>query len=294
MTVAGDAEIARLRELDAPDQGVFDVLIGTGTEATLWDRLALLSLGSGGWGDELLSGAAMTVVVALTAYGLGLLVGTLGAGAKLSGMTALRAPAEVYTTVIRGIPELLVIYLFFYGLEGGLNSALSWVRMQPVDLPSGVWITGEIERWIGQIYAEPIRLSPFIVGVTAVGLISGAYSTEVIRGAIRAVPPGQIEAARAHGMRGLLIFRRIVWPQALRLALPGLGNVWQLTLKDTALISVTSLTELMRQASVASGSTREPFIFFLTAAALYLLMTTFSNMAFQRAERHYSRGVRRA
>ncbi|NBC32383.1 MAG: ABC transporter permease subunit [Alphaproteobacteria bacterium] len=228
----------------------------------------LLAVGPEGWGDEMLRGAAMTVVVAVLAYGLGLVVGTGAAAAKLSGSFILRSIAGAYTTVIRGVPELLVIYLFFFGSGG----AVMWVARQ-------FGYTGYIE------------LDAFTIGVLAVGIISGAYSTEVIRGAFQTIPAGQIEAGRAAGMSGWLIFRRITFPQMLRLALPGLGNVWQLTLKDTALISVTALAELMRMASVAAGSTREPFIFYVTAAALYLAMTTVSQTGFQWAERRAGRSL---
>jgi octopine/nopaline transport system permease protein len=143
-------------------------------------------------------------------------------------------------------------------------------------------------------YTGYIEVNAFTIGVLSVGLISGAYSTEVIRGAIQAVPFGQIEAGRAVGMRRMQIFFRILLPQTLRYALPGLGNVWQLTLKDTALISVTALAELMRSAQIAAGVTRNPFLFYVLAAILYLVLTSLSTYAFDRAERHANRGVRRA
>ena len=143
-------------------------------------------------------------------------------------------------------------------------------------------------------YHGYIELNAFTIGTFAVGVVSGAYSTEVIRGAVLAVPRGQIEAAQAIGMSRCLLFRRIMLPQVARCALPGLGNVWQLTLKDTSLISVTGLVEIMRQAHVAAGSTRQPFTFYLVAACLYLLLTTFSNYGFRRAEAWAGRGVRRA
>jgi len=228
----------------------------------------LLAFGAEGWGDEILEGAAMTVAVAVLAYGFGILIGFLGAGAKLAPNPVVRGVAGVYTTVVRGVPELLVIYLLFFGMDPLLRS---------------------IGETFG--YSGAVRLPPFGVGVMAIGLISGAYSTEVIRGAILTVPRGQLEAGRAFGMSRVLVFRRILLPQLLRLALPGLGNVWQLTLKDTALISVTGLAELMRLSSVAARSTREPFIFYLVAALLYLAMTSVSTVAFQRAEKHYGRGT---
>jgi len=213
----------------------------------------------------------MTVAVSLSSMALGLLIGALGAAAKLSAVAPVRWLAEGYTTVARGVPELLVIYLLFFG---GSQAAMFVASVFGYD--------GYIE------------INAFTIGTVAVGIISGAYSTEVIRGAVLAVPSGQIEAAKAIGMHRWLMFRRIMLPQVARFALPGLGNVWQLTLKDTALISVTGLVEIMRQAHVAAGSTREPFTFYVVAALLYLLLTTFSNYGFQRAESWAGRGVRRA
>ena len=232
--------------------------------------LEVIQFGDAGWGDEILFGALVTLTVAILSYALGIAIGFLGAWAKLGPSAVIRAAAEVYTTVIRGVPELLVIYLFFFGMD----PAIQFVA-------SAFGYTGEI------------RVNAFTVGVLTIGLISGAYSTEVIRGAILAVPAGQIEAARAFGMHRALTFRRIMLPQLLRLALPGLGNIWQLILKDTALISVTGLAELMRVSSVAARSTREPFVFYVIAAILFLVMTTFSTIAFERAERRFGRGSTR-
>jgi octopine/nopaline transport system permease protein len=231
----------------------------------------LLSFGDQGWGDEMARATLMTIAVSLSSMALGLVVGAIGAAAKLSALAPARWLAEGYTTVVRGVPELLVIYLLFFGGSGAVMFVAS--------------IFG---------YHGYVELNAFTIGTVAVGLISGAYSTEVIRGAVLAVPGGQIEAAKAIGMPRALMFRRIMLPQVARFALPGLGNVWQLTLKDTALISVTGLVEIMRQAHVAAGSTREPFTFYVVAALLYMLLSTFSNYGFQRAEGWASRGVRRA
>jgi octopine/nopaline transport system permease protein len=233
--------------------------------------MELLSFGDAGWGDEMLRAALMTLAVSISSMLLGLLFGTLGAAAKLSVIPPLRWLAEGYTTIARGVPELLIIYLLFFGGSGAV-----------------MFVAGLFG------YHGYIELNAFTIGTFAIGAISGAYSTEVIRGAVLAVPAGQIEAAKAIGMARGLMFRRIMFPQVARYALPGLGNVWQFTLKDTALISVTGLVELMRQAHVAAGSTRQPFTFYLVAAALYLVLTTFSNYGFQRAEGWANRGVRRA
>ncbi len=233
--------------------------------------LELLSFGPTGWGGQLLMGTAMTVAVAVSAFALGILIGSLGASAKLSHSLILNGLADVYTTVVRGIPELLVIYLLFFGGNGVVTYLAS--------------IFG---------YDGRVELNAFTVGVVAVGVISGAYSTEVIRGAVRAVPFGQIEAARACGMGRWLILRRVLVPQTMRYALPGLGNIWQLTLKDTALVSVTALAELMRATHLAAGATRQPFLFYSTAAVLYLVLTSLSTVLFNRAEQVANRGVRRA
>ncbi|CAO3415000.1 ABC transporter permease [Azospirillum doebereinerae] len=233
--------------------------------------LELLSFGPNGWGEQLLMGTAMTVAVAVSAFAFGIVMGSLGASAKLSHSLILNALADVYTTVVRGIPELLVIYLLFFGGNGVVSA-----------IASAFGYDGRVE------------LNAFTIGVVAVGLISGAYSTEVIRGAVRSVPFGQIEAARACGMGRWLILRRVLVPQTMRFALPGLGNVWQLTLKDTALVSVTALAELMRVTHLAAGATREPFLFYSAAAVLYLALTTVSTILFDRAEQTANRGVRRA
>ena len=231
---------------------------------------SLLGFGDDGWGDEMLRGALMTMAVAVCSYLFGIVIGILFASFKLSKHVLLRYLAEFYTTVVRGIPELLIIYLVFFG--GG--TLLRTVA-------SGIF------GYEG--YIDPPL---FITGMVCIGLSAGAYSTEVIRGAVLAVPVGQIEAAKAIGMGAAKRFWRILVPQVSRFALPGLGNVWQLTLKETSLISVIGLVEIMRSAAVASGSTKEPFTFYLLAAVLYLGLTSISNRGFLRAEMWASKGVR--
>jgi octopine/nopaline transport system permease protein len=231
----------------------------------------LFSWGDQGWGDEFVQAAVMTVLLSTASYIFGIVVGLIAACLKVWGWFPLRWLMEVYTTVIRGVPELLIIYLLFFGNEAAINAILGLMGI-----------------------TEPFRLNEFVIGVLAVGLISGSYATEVLRGAIQVIPHGQIEAGRAFGMHGFMVFRRIILPQTIRLALPGLGNIWQLILKDTALVSVVGVTELMRISQVAARSTREPFPFFITAAVLFLVITTFSTKLFRKAETHYDRGVRRA
>ena len=233
--------------------------------------LELLILGDKGWGDEMLRAASVTLLLSLTAMSIGLFISIFGTLSKLSDKFYVRVIADVYTTIVRGIPELLVIYLLFFG---GSNAVMGMAKL------------------FG--YHVYIELNAFIIGSVAVGAISGAYSTEVMRGAFLAVPRGQIDAAKSVGMNKLVLFRRVLIPQVLRYALPGLGNVWQLTLKDTSLVMVTGLVEIMRQAHVASGSTYSPFTFYVTAALLYLILTTASNRIFYSAENWANKGVRRA
>ncbi len=232
--------------------------------------VSLLAWGDAGWADEMARGAMMTLLVAVIAFLLGIVIGVGGAAIKLSRTPFVPFVGDVYTTVIRGVPDLITIYIIFFG---GGQAAMA------------------VARLFG--YGDYIEFNAFTTGVIALGIISGAYSTEVIRGAVMAVPKGQIEAAKACGMSRWTRFRRILVPQVARYALPGLGNVWQLTLKDTSLISVVGLVEIMRQAFVASGSTKEPFVFFVTAAILYLALTSLSNKAFDGAEVWANRGVRR-
>jgi octopine/nopaline transport system permease protein len=232
--------------------------------------MEFLQFGDNGWGDELLLATFMTIAVATCAFFLGMILGSLGAASKLSRSPILRQVGQLYTTVFRGVPDLLVIYLFYFGSSQMLMF---------------------IARAFG--YMGYVEINAFLTGMTAVGIISGAYSTEVFRGAALALPKGEIEAAKAIGMRPWLVFQRIMAPQILRLALPGLGNVWVSSLKETALISVTGLTEIMRQATICAGSTKEPLLFFLIAAGLYLFLVSFSIQVFRKAEIWTSRGFRR-
>jgi octopine/nopaline transport system permease protein len=231
---------------------------------------SILDFLTGGWALSLLQAAGMTVAVAICGFFAGAVVGSFGALAKIAGGPVLRGLADGYTTVLRGIPDLLVIYLFYFG-----SSAI----LTPV----------------GQFFGATgfISLPGFLAGALAIGVVSGAYQTEVLRGAYLAIPAGELEAAEAAGMPPFLRFRRIIAPLALRFAIPGIGNVWQLVLKETALISVTGLVELLRQAQIGAGSTRQPFLFFVAAACLYMLISACSSWGFGKAEHHFSRGLRR-
>ena len=229
--------------------------------------MELLAFGDTGWGDELFYATLMTIAVAITAMIIGFFFALIFTPLKLSKHKFLNLIANSYTTLIRGVPELLVIYLFFFGGSAAIMFVAS--------------IFG---------YGEYIEINAFMTGAFSIGIISGAYSTEVFRGAIQSIDKGQFEAANVLGLNKFGKFFKIILPQTLRLAIPNLSNVWQITLKDTSLISVTGLVEIMRQSYVAAGSTRDPLFFYSCAAVLYLLLTFLSMKLINRLEARYSRG----
>jgi octopine/nopaline transport system permease protein len=230
--------------------------------------LQLIGFGSTGWGALLLLAALMTLCVTATALAIGAVLGAGIAAAKLSGNVLLATLGNIYTTVFRGVPELLIIYLIYFGGSSAITS---------------------MGKAMG--YEGFLGLPSFLAGALAVGIISGAYQAEVFRGAFQAISKGELEAASAIGMPQSLRFRRIIIPQVLRFAIPGLGNVWQLSLKDSALISVTGLAELMRTSQVAAGSTRQYFLFFIVGGTLYLVLTSLSDRVFNGAERRANRSM---
>ena len=229
--------------------------------------MELLLFGETGWGDELLIATLMTLAVSITAMLIGFVFALIFTPLKLSNNKFLNLIANFYTTVIRGVPELLVIYLFFFGG----SSAIMFVAS----------IFG---------YNDYIEINAFLTGAFSIGIISGAYSTEVFRGAIQSIDKGQFEASNVLGFNKVTRFFKIILPQMLRLSIPNLSNVWQITLKDTSLISVTGLVEIMRQSYVAAGSTRDPLFFYSCAAVLYLFLTFLSMKLINRLEKNYSRG----
>jgi len=223
-----------------------------------------------GYGWMLWDGLQVTILVGLCAMVVTLATGLLGAWGKLSSNRIARGAAETYTTVVRGVPELLLLLLVYYGVPTLIQDMLAGFGIDLI-----------------------IDLNPFIAGVATIGFIYGAFATEVFRGAYLAVPKGQIEAAQAAGMGRLLTLRRVLLPQMWRFALPGLGNVWMVLIKATALISVIQLDELMRNADVAARSSHRPFTFFFAASLLYLAITVVSMLVQHRAERWAARGVAR-
>ena len=232
--------------------------------------LGIFSLGQGGWGLAMLEGAAMTLLVSACGLLIGAAIGSLVAWARLTKHRLAGAVGEAYAAVFRGLPELLIVYFVYFG--------------------TSTLLTG-LARFVG--YQGFVGVPSFLAGALAVGVISGSYQAEVFRGAYFAIAKGELEAAVSVGMGRMLMFRRIIAPQVLRFALPGLGNLWQVALKDSSLISVTGLTELMRMSQVGAQSTHQPFVFYLGGMALYLAMTLVTTRAFDVAEARATRGMRR-
>jgi len=240
---------------------MFDTLLGV---------LGLSAFSLKGFGPLLLEGAWMTVKLSLSSLALSVLLGLIGASAKLSSLKLLRLPAQLYTTLIRGVPDLVLMLLIFYSLQ-------TWLTLITVAL-----------GW------EYIEINPFVAGVITLGFIYGAYFTETFRGAMLAVPRGQVEAATAYGLSRTQRFRFVMFPQMMRFALPGLGNNWMVILKATALVSIIGLADLVKAAQDAGKSTYQLFFFLVLAALTYLVITSLSNVVLRYLERHYAAGSREA
>ncbi|UOP10313.1 ABC transporter permease [Pseudomonas palleroniana] len=240
---------------------MFDTLLGV---------LGLSAFSLKGFGPLLLEGAWMTVKLSLSSLALSVLLGLIGASAKLSSLKLLRLPAQLYTTLIRGVPDLVLMLLIFYSLQ-------TWLTLITVSL-----------GW------EYIEINPFVAGVITLGFIYGAYFTETFRGAMLAVPRGQVEAATAYGLSRTQCFRFVMFPQMMRFALPGLGNNWMVILKATALVSIIGLADLVKAAQDAGKSTYQLFFFLVLAALTYLVITSLSNVVLRSLERHYAVGSREA
>lgn len=231
------------------------------------DLLGLLAYGPDGWGDELLAGAWLTIRLAVVTLPFGLALGLLIAIMKASGHRYARAAGNVYTTVFRGLPELLTLFVIYNMIQIGVN------------------------RFVTAFFpGSSFEIGGFTAGVIALGLVFGAFSSEVFLGAIKAIPKGQVEAGRSLGLSAAQAFGLITLPQLWRLALPGLGNLWLVLLKDTSLVSVIALNDLLRQTQVAVGVTKEPFFFYLIACLIYLAFTLVSSAGLNRLEARANRG----
>lgn len=219
-----------------------------------------------GFSDQIAIGTLTTLQTAGASLVLGIGLGLSGAAAKRAGSRAIRSVASVYTTVVRGVPELLIILILYFGGTAALSA----------------------------LFGHYVEVDAFSAGVFALTIVFGAYATEVFRAAIQSIPAGQVEAARALGLSRISIWRLVILPQMWRYALPGLGNLWLTLLKDTALVSVVGLDDLMRKASLAAGVTHDPLTFYSAAALVYLSFTSLSLVALAALERRAYRGFRNA
>ena len=223
-----------------------------------------------GYGPLILAGTWQTVKLAVLSLALSFVLGLIGAAAKLSRNRVAHGAGTLYTTLIRGVPDLVLMLLLFYSIQIWLNDLTDMLGWDQIDI------------------------DPFLAGVVVLGFIYGAYFTETFRGAFLAVPRGQLEAGRAYGMSGGRVFTRIMFPQMMRFALPGIGNNWQVLVKATALVSIIGLADVVKAAQDAGKSTFNMFFFILVAAAIYLAITTVSNVVLMWLEKRYSIGVRHA
>jgi len=226
----------------------------------------LIGFGPTGWGDDIAWGVLVTVTLALATLPIGLVFGFLLSLAKQSDDRYLNLSANIYTTIFRGLPELLTLFVVYFGANGLLRSIT-----QSTGLPD-------------------IALSSFVSGMIALGFVFSAFASEVFLSAFRAIPPGQREGAAALGLGPARIMILVILPQIIRIALPGLANLWMNLLKDTALVSVIGLADIMRQTGIAARVTREPFYFFGVAIVLYLVLTMLSSIAIGGIDRWTRRG----
>ncbi|MQQ08463.1 ABC transporter permease subunit [Epibacterium sp. SM1979] len=229
--------------------------------------LSLLAFNPPGWGGALLNGFVKSIQLAAGGYAIGILIGILGASAKLYGNRVVKDLAEIYTMVIRAVPELVLMLVFYYAGTDLMNTVLKAMGYDGFDV------------------------NGLLAGILVIGLVQGGYTTEVIRGAILAVPPGQIEAAAAFGMSPGKVMRRVTLPAMTPHALPGMANLWMIATKDTALLAVIGFSELTLVTKQAAAATREYFMFFIAAGILYLILTLGSNVILRRFERHARRGM---
>lgn len=217
--------------------------------------LTLLGFGDAGYGDEIASGLLVTAALSLATLPFGLVVGFLLALAKESGERTLRISADIYTTIFRGLPELLTLFLVYYGIQIGIRQVFKLMGM-----------------------SETVEINTFVSGLIALGVVFSTYASEVFISSFKAIPHGQYEAGDSLGLRRSQTMRKIIFPQLIRLALPGLANLWMVLLKDTALVSVIGLSDILRQTGIAARVTKDAFLFFGIACLLYLALAMASSV----------------
>ncbi len=229
--------------------------------------LSLLSFGPDGWGDQLAAGTWMTIRLAVATVPFGLVLGFFIALAKVSERRWLNFLGETYTTVFRGLPELLTLFIIYYGGQVLLQRVVSLVAPN-----------------------AQVEVNSFVAGMFALGMVFAAYASEAFVGAIRAIGKGQFEAGDALGMRRATTWFVVVLPQLIRLALPAIGNLWLVLLKDTSLVSVIALNDLLRMTNIAVGATKQPFFFYLVALLIYLALSIISSIGLSKLETRFGRG----
>ncbi|WP_346912851.1 ABC transporter permease [uncultured Roseibium sp.] len=231
------------------------------------EALTLLSFGDAGWGDEIAHGVLITVSLAIATLPFGLALGFILALAKKNDDPSLRLAANIYTTIFRGLPELLTLFLVYFGVQIAIQQLL---KLMGVD--------------------AYIEVNSFVAGMVALALVFSSYASEAFLSAFRGIPQGQYEGGYSLGLSRGKTMRLIILPQLIRLALPALGNLWLILLKDTALISVVGLSDLVRQSGIAARVTKEPFLFFGTACLIYVVLAMISSIGLSRIEIWSKRG----
>ena len=227
----------------------------------------LISFGPEGWGDEIARGTLLTVALALATLPFGLLLGFFVALAKDTGEPSLKRAADIYTTIFRGLPELLTLFIVYFGVQILLRQLASLF----VENPS-------------------IEINSFVAGMVALGLVFSSYASEAFLSAFKGIPRGQYEGGHAIGLSRFQTMYLVILPQLIRLALPALSNLWLILLKETALVSVIGLSDILRQAGIAARVTKEAFLFFGIACLIYLLLAIVSSVALGAIERWSRRG----
>jgi len=225
---------------------------------------------NGDYQQHIVAGVGITLLIAVGSLLIAVTLGLLGAACKLSGMKSLYLLSDVYSTVVRGVPELVWMLFLFFGAQIWLNQLCAWLQIESIDI------------------------DPMMAGIVTIGFIFGAYMTETFRGAILAVPHGQTEAGLSLGMSPLRVFVRIILPQMVVHALPGFSNNWMVLVKSTALVSVLGVSDLMHRASLAKSATGNAFGVYLTVCLVYLGITSISGWLLRLCEQRFSRGIRQA
>jgi amine acid ABC transporter, permease protein, 3-TM region, His/Glu/Gln/Arg/opine family len=228
--------------------------------------LSLLAWGSGGWGDEIAAGIWLTVTLALATLPIGLVLGFFVALAKNSEEPSLKTAANIYTTLFRGLPELLTLFIIYFGLQILLRNVFTSIGLTPIEINS------------------------FVAGMIALSLVFSSFASEVFLSAFKGIASGQYEGASALGLSRLQTMRLVILPQLVRLALPGLSNLWLILLKDTSLVSVVGLSDVLRQSSIAARVSREAFFFYFVACLIYLVLSIISSVGIGRIEAWTRRG----